>query len=57
VESVDVEVQDGVAHFRVWMRESSRLDQDGLTRRAALFEKEFHVAPEFCRVLSREKVA
>jgi exopolyphosphatase/guanosine-5'-triphosphate,3'-diphosphate pyrophosphatase len=57
VESVDVEVQDGMAHFRVWMRNDSRLVQNGLTRRAALFEKEFHLTPEFRRAFCREEVA
>ncbi len=57
VESVEIEVEDGTAHFDVRMRDGSRLDQAGLQRRAGLFEKQFHLGAEFRRVVSREKVA
>ena len=45
------------AIFLIRAAEGTRLDVAGLERKAALFEKEFHLKAEFRRVQRKEKVA
>ncbi len=57
VAGVAVDVVRGQAIFRVQMQNGARLDVAGLTRKAALFEREFHLLPVFKRTPAKEKVA
>jgi exopolyphosphatase/guanosine-5'-triphosphate,3'-diphosphate pyrophosphatase len=57
VRGITVDVVRGQAIFRVQMQNGARLDAMGLTRKAALFEREFHLQPVFKRAQVKEKVA
>jgi exopolyphosphatase / guanosine-5'-triphosphate,3'-diphosphate pyrophosphatase len=57
VEGVDVQIAGHRAIFLIRAAEGTRLDVTGLERKAALFEKEFHLKAEFRRVQRKEKVA
>lgn len=57
VGGVTVDVARGQAIFRVQMQNGARLDVAGLTRKSALFEREFHLQPVFKRVQVKEQVA
>ena len=57
VEGVDVQIAGHRAIFLVRAAEGTRLDVAGLDRKAALFEREFHLKPEFRRAQRKEKVA
>lgn len=57
VGGVTVDVSRGQAVFRVQMQNGARLDSAGLSRKAALFEREFHLQPVFKRAQSKERVA
>jgi exopolyphosphatase/guanosine-5'-triphosphate,3'-diphosphate pyrophosphatase len=57
VEGVDVQIAGHRAIFLIRAAEGTRLDVAGLERKAALFEKEFHLKAEFRRVQRKEKVA
>ena len=47
---------DGQAIFRVQMQNGARLDVAGLTRKAAMFEREFGLRPVFRRAQTKPKV-
>lgn len=57
VEGVDVQIAGHRAVFLIRAAEGTRLDVAGLERKAALFEKEFHLKAEFRRAQRKEKVA
>jgi exopolyphosphatase / guanosine-5'-triphosphate,3'-diphosphate pyrophosphatase len=57
VSGVDVQIAGHRAIFLIRATEGTRLDVAGLERKAALFEKEFHLKAEFRRAQRREKVA
>ncbi|HTX16111.1 MAG TPA: HD domain-containing protein [Candidatus Baltobacteraceae bacterium] len=57
VEGVDVQIAGHRAIFLIRAAEGTRLDVAGLERKAALFEREFHLKAEFRRVQRKEKVA
>jgi exopolyphosphatase / guanosine-5'-triphosphate,3'-diphosphate pyrophosphatase len=57
VEGVDVQIAGHRAIFLIRAAEGTRLDIAGLERKAALFEKEFHLKAEFRRAQRKEKVA
>jgi len=57
VSGVDVQIAGHRAIFLIRAAEGTRLDVAGLERKAALFEKEFHLKAEFRRAQRREKVA
>jgi len=57
VGGVTVDVSRGQAIFRVQMQNGARLDAAGLSRKTALFEREFHLRPVFKRAQSKERVA
>jgi exopolyphosphatase/guanosine-5'-triphosphate,3'-diphosphate pyrophosphatase len=55
VGDVSVDVENGQAIFRVQMQNGARLDVAGLTRKAAMFEREFALRPVFRRAQSKAK--
>lgn len=57
VSGVDVSIDAGVACFRVHLRNGTRLNLAGVARKAALFEREFHLETVFKRAASKIKVA
>jgi exopolyphosphatase / guanosine-5'-triphosphate,3'-diphosphate pyrophosphatase len=57
VGGIDVHIAGRKAIFQIRAAEGTRLDLTGLARKAELFEKEFHLRPEFRRVQGKEKVA
>ncbi len=57
VAGVDVQIAGRRAIFQIRAAEGTRLDLAGLERKAGLFEKEFHLKPEFRRAQRREQVA
>jgi exopolyphosphatase / guanosine-5'-triphosphate,3'-diphosphate pyrophosphatase len=57
VQAVDVQIAGHRAIFVIRAADGTRLDIAGLERKAGLFEKEFHLKPEFRRAQRKEKVA
>ncbi len=57
VQGVDVQIAGHRAIFVIRAADGTRLDIAGLEKKAALFEKEFHLKPEFRRAQRKEKVA
>jgi exopolyphosphatase/guanosine-5'-triphosphate,3'-diphosphate pyrophosphatase len=57
VEGVDIQIAGHRAIFLIRAADGTRLDVAGLERKAALFEKEFHLKAEFRRAQRKEKVA
>ncbi|HTP44912.1 MAG TPA: hypothetical protein VMJ13_10110, partial [Candidatus Acidoferrum sp.] len=57
IASVDVQIAGRRAIFLIRAADGTRLDVLGLERKADLFEKEFHLEPEFRRDQRKEKVA
>ena len=57
VEGVDVQIAGHRAIFLIRAADGTRLDIAGCERKAALFENEFHLEPEFRRSQRKEKVA
>lgn len=57
VAGVDVQILGHRAIFLTQVSEGTRLDIAGLLRKSELFEREFHLAPEFRRAQKGEKVA
>ena len=55
VGEVSVDVEHGEAIFRVQMQNGARLDVAGLTRKAAMFEREFGLRPVFRRAQAKTK--
>ena len=53
---VTVDILDGQAIFRI-QADNGRFDLSGLTKKAELFGREFHLRPVFRRVQFKEKVA
>jgi len=51
-----VDVERGAAIFRVQMQNGARLDVAGLTRKSALFEREFGLRPVFRRAPGKLKI-
>jgi exopolyphosphatase / guanosine-5'-triphosphate,3'-diphosphate pyrophosphatase len=57
IAGVDVQIVGRRAIFLVRAVDGTRLDLAGLQRKSELFDREFHLKPEFRRVQRREKVA
>jgi exopolyphosphatase / guanosine-5'-triphosphate,3'-diphosphate pyrophosphatase len=57
VSGVDVSIDAGVACFRVHSKNGMRLNLVGVARKAALFEREFHLEAAFRRAQTKMKVA
>jgi exopolyphosphatase / guanosine-5'-triphosphate,3'-diphosphate pyrophosphatase len=57
VDGVDVQIAGRRAIFLIRAAEGTRLDLAGCDRKSGLFEKEFHLRPEFRRSQRKEKVA
>ncbi|MGA8143549.1 MAG: HD domain-containing protein [Candidatus Acidiferrales bacterium] len=57
ISGVDVQIVGRKAIFQIRTADGTRLDVAGLERKADLFEKEFHLKPEFRRDQRKEKVA
>jgi exopolyphosphatase / guanosine-5'-triphosphate,3'-diphosphate pyrophosphatase len=57
VAGVDVQIAGNRAIFLIRALDGTRLDASRLERKAALFEREFHLKAEFRRAQRREKVA
>lgn len=57
VVGVDVHIAGRRAVFVIRAADGTRLDLAGLERKAALFEREFHLRPEFRRAQKKAKVA
>lgn len=57
VQGVDVQITGHRAIFVIRAADGSRLDIAGLERKAELFQREFHLKPEFRRAQRKEKVA
>ncbi len=57
VQGIDVQISGRRAIFVIRASEGTRLDLAGLEKKAALFEKEFQLKPEFRRAQRKEKVA
>jgi exopolyphosphatase/guanosine-5'-triphosphate,3'-diphosphate pyrophosphatase len=57
VSGVDVQISGRKAVFLIAAADGTRLDLAGLERKSALFEKEFHLKPEFRRDQRKAKVA
>jgi exopolyphosphatase/guanosine-5'-triphosphate,3'-diphosphate pyrophosphatase len=57
IAGVDVQIEGRKAIFQIRAAEGTRLDVVGLERKADLFEREFHLKPEFRRDQRKEKVA
>ena len=54
---MDVSIDAGVACFRVYSKNGGRLNLLGVARKAALFEREFHLEAVFKRAPTKMKVA
>jgi hypothetical protein len=54
---VDVQIAGHKAIFVITAADGTRLNLAGLERKASLFEREFHLKPEFRRAQRKEKVA
>jgi hypothetical protein len=52
---VKVELARRTALFRVWVQNGAHCDLAGVSRKAALFEREFHRTAVFKRVSLKEK--
>jgi exopolyphosphatase/guanosine-5'-triphosphate,3'-diphosphate pyrophosphatase len=57
VSGVDIQIVGRKAVFLISAAEGTRLDIAGLERKSALFEREFHLKPEFRRDQRKAKVA
>jgi exopolyphosphatase / guanosine-5'-triphosphate,3'-diphosphate pyrophosphatase len=57
VAGVDVQIAGNRAIFHIRALDGTRVDASRLERKAALFEREFHLKAEFRRAQRREKVA
>ena len=57
ISGVDVQISGRKAIFIIRALDGTRLDLLGLERKSGLFEKEFHLKPEFRRAQGKEKVA
>lgn len=57
VAGVDVQIAGHRAVFCIRAADGTRLDIAGMERKSPLFEKEFHLRPEFRRAQRKEKVA
>jgi exopolyphosphatase/guanosine-5'-triphosphate,3'-diphosphate pyrophosphatase len=57
ITGVDVQISGHKAIFVIRASEGTRLDLMGLERKSTLFEREFHLKPEFRRAQGKEKVA
>jgi exopolyphosphatase/guanosine-5'-triphosphate,3'-diphosphate pyrophosphatase len=57
ISGVDVQIAGRKAIFVIRAMDGTRLDLLGLERKSGLFEKEFHLKPEFRRAQGKEKVA
>ena len=57
ISGVDVQISGRKAIFIIRAMDGTRLDLLGLERKSGLFEKEFHLKPEFRRAQGKEKVA
>jgi exopolyphosphatase/guanosine-5'-triphosphate,3'-diphosphate pyrophosphatase len=57
ISGVDVQISGRKAIFIIRALDGTRLDLLGLERKSDLFEKEFHLKPEFRRAQGKEKVA
>lgn len=57
VQGVDIQITGRRAMFVIRASEGTRLDIAGLEKKSGLFEKEFHLKPEFRRAQRKEKVA
>jgi exopolyphosphatase / guanosine-5'-triphosphate,3'-diphosphate pyrophosphatase len=57
IAGVDVQILGRKGIFQIRAAEGTRLDVEGLERKAELFETEFHLKPEFRRDQRKEKVA
>ena len=57
ISGVDVQISGRKAIFVIRALDGTRLDLLGLERKSSLFEKEFHLKPEFRRAQGKERVA
>jgi exopolyphosphatase/guanosine-5'-triphosphate,3'-diphosphate pyrophosphatase len=57
ISGVDIQIAGRRAIFQICAAEGTRLDIAGLARKTELFEKEFHLRPEFRRVQRKQEVA
>jgi exopolyphosphatase/guanosine-5'-triphosphate,3'-diphosphate pyrophosphatase len=57
ITGVDIQIAGHRAIFQICAAEGTRLDIAGLARKTDLFEKEFHLRPEFRRVQRKQEVA
>jgi exopolyphosphatase / guanosine-5'-triphosphate,3'-diphosphate pyrophosphatase len=57
ISGVDIQIAGRRAIFLIRAVDGTRLDLAGLGRKSELFEREFHLKPEFRRAQRREKVA
>jgi exopolyphosphatase/guanosine-5'-triphosphate,3'-diphosphate pyrophosphatase len=57
ISGVDIQIAGRRAIFQICATEGTRLDIAGLARKTDLFEKEFHLRPEFRRVQRKQEVA
>jgi len=57
ISGVDIQIAGRRAIFQICAAEGTRLDIAGLARKTDLFEKEFHLRPEFRRVQRKQEVA
>ena len=55
VENVDVQIEGRRAIFHIRAADGTRLDVTGLCKKAELFEREFHLKPEFRRVPKKQR--
>jgi exopolyphosphatase/guanosine-5'-triphosphate,3'-diphosphate pyrophosphatase len=55
ISGVDVQIEGRRAIFEICATEGTRLDLAGLARKTELFEKEFHLRPEFRRVQRKQQ--
>jgi hypothetical protein len=57
ISGVDVQIAGRRAIFLIRAIDGTRLDLAGLERKSELFEREFHLKPEFRRAQRKQKVA
>ena len=57
IAGVDIQISGRKAIFLIRATDGTRLDLAGLARKSDLFEREFHLKPEFRRVQRKAKVA
>ena len=57
ISGVDVQISGRKAIFVIRALDGTRLDLLGLERKSSLFEKEFHLKPEFRRAQGKDRVA